>query len=123
MSPWEPTIGRWDDGSYDIKEPLWRQVLNRSVQYRSVDDVQKMIVHLNRWNLHGYTILIPIAGCRPRETCESLPEELGDLVSADMLSDMLRFARERTTLAEYTARVLRSNRVSDAIIEEFLENK
>lgn len=34
-----------------------------------------------------------------------------------MLSDMLRFARESATLAEYTARV------SDAVIEEFLEDK
>lgn len=65
MSPWEPTIGRWGDGSYGIKELLRRQVLNRSAQ--------EMISHLNRWNLHGYTILTPIAGYRPRETCENLP--------------------------------------------------
>lgn len=113
---WKPTIGKWnDEDNYDIKESLWRRMLNVASKYEEVKDVQEMLHRLSSRNLYGDRIRMYIIGYVLYQKNENLKEYLSD----EMISNIHDFSAQSKSIFDYTVFVMKECHVSAAVIDEF----
>ncbi|MBQ8510879.1 MAG: hypothetical protein IJ493_13340 [Clostridia bacterium] len=115
---WKPTIGKWDDEDhYDMKEPLWRTMLNYASKFEEVKDVQQTIRWLNSKNLYNDLIRIYTIGYVLHKKNVDIKKEFN--LSDKTISKINDFSQRSNNISEYTILVMKECNVSDEIIAEF----
>ena len=118
MAEWKPTIGKWyDEENYNIVEPTWRRMLDVASEYQEVNTVQTVLVQLRNRNITSFDIRMYVIGYLLYQKDVDLSNYMQD----SMISNIRSFSSQSQNIYEYTALVLKECHVSDAVIEEFIE--
>ena len=118
MAEWKPTIGKWyDEENYNIVEPAWRRMLDVASEYKEVNTVQTVLVQLGNRNIKSFDIRMYVIGYLLHQKDVELKNYMPD----SMISNIRSFTSQSQNIYDYTALVLKECHVSDAVIEEFIE--
>ena len=118
MTEWKPTIGKWhDEDNYRMIEPAWRQMLDAASEYKEVKEVQTILTQLGRRNITAYDIWMYVIGYLLYQKNAELKKYMSD----QMISKIHAFSSQSQSIYEYTGLVLKECHISDAVIEEFME--
>lgn len=113
---WEPTIGKWyDDENYDMKEPLWLELLALSARYGDHKRLREILSWFGGKNIYGDDVRILLIGCFLYQAGADLEE----WVSKSMLSEITELAKAGDTLAACAAILLEKKNVDEEFIDQF----
>lgn len=118
MAEWRPTIGKWcDEDHYSIIKPAWRRMLDAASEYEEVKTVQTILTRLGRRNITAYDIQGYVIGYLLHQRGVDLKNDMPD----SMIAQIHAFSSRSQNIYDYTVLVLKECHVSDAVIEEFVE--
>lgn len=118
MAKWKPTIGKWhDEDNYNMIKPTWRQMLDAVSEYEEAKEVQTVLRQLGHRNLTGDDIRMYVIGYLLNQTDISLKKYIPD----SMIAKIHSFSSQSQNIYDYTALVLKECHISDAVIEEIID--
>ena len=113
---WEPTIGKWyEDENYDIKEPLFRKLLELTSHHGHIKKLQQIISWFSKRNMYGDYYRIVLIGCFLKQKGVCLEE----YISEPFLSVIAEIAAEADTIEECAVCLLKKQNVDEEFIDEF----
>jgi len=113
---WVPTIGKWnDDENYDLKEPLWRGLLELASHQGDVKRLQQVLVWFGKMNMYGDYYRIILIGC----FLEMAGVSIEELVGTSYLSIIAEMTRDANTIEECAIHLLKKQNVDEEFIDEF----
>lgn len=118
MTEWKPTISKWlDEDNYSIIKPAWRRMLDVASEYKEVKTVQTILIQLGHRNITAYDIQEYVIGYLLHQKGVDLKNYMAD----SMIAKIHAFSLQSQNIYDYTALVLKECHISDAVIEEFIE--
>ena len=113
---WKPTVGKWnDDDNYDMKEPLWRNLLELAAHHGDIKKLQQIISWFNKQNMYGDYYKIVLIGCFLKQ------EEVGieEYISEPFLSVITEITTDADAIEECAVCLLKKHNVAEEFIDEF----
>ena len=112
---WQPNMSRWYDENYDIKEPLWRTLLELASHHGDTKKLQQILSWFNKRNMHGDYYKVVLIGSFLKKEGVSLDEHIG----TPSLSVIADITKAGNTIDEYAINLLKREHVDEEFIEEF----
>lgn len=113
---WQPNVGKWyDDENYDIKEPLWKRMLNLSAQHTDRKRLIEILSWFSQKNMYGDDYKLRLIGCFLLTKGVNLEEH----VSETILSDIVALAGSAKTIDECALNLLNKANAPEEFIDEF----
>lgn len=113
---WEPNVGKWyDDNNYDIKKPLWKKLLDLSIQYGDTRRLKEILVWFDRKNMHGDYYKIFLISC----FLHTAGVDLEEYIDTMLLSDIVNLAEKGNTMDACAINLLKREDVPEEYLEEF----
>ena len=115
---WKSTISKWDDEeNYEIKEPLWKQMLRVAAKHGDITSLQETLLWLHNKNMTGDSIRIKIIGYYLCQLHVDLEKELS--FSKQEVIDIINFSNQFETIDECTVYVMKELNIAKELIDEY----
>lgn len=112
---WQPNVGKWYDEDYDIKEPLWRKLLEVASQYGDIKKLQQILSWFNKKNMHGDSYKIILIGCFLKQFGFNFDEYIDE----HSLSVIAEMTTDPDTIENCAMNLLKKENVAEEFIDEF----
>lgn len=113
---WEPAMGKWhDDENYDIKDPLWRELLELASHHGSTKRLRQVLTWFYKKNMHGDYYKILLIGCVLKKAGVRLDEYIG----ASYLALIDEMTGVGDTIDKYAVHLLKKEHAEEEVVEEF----